>query len=161
MKKLAQAPNNWFFWLLAAISWVLISFVVVYLARLHLDVVTSIALITLLFMMLQTEHERCDRVRAGWREVRRLTFAATTAIQRAKKMQDYADAGDYLERAQTSVNELYSTILLYGKGSLLEEYRKRFNEVAKTGALSPLLPIFETLDGKTERKFDTWKLRIL
>ena len=64
MKKLAQAPNNWFFWLLAAISWVLISFVVVYLAGLHLDVVTGIALITLLFMMLQTEHERCDRVRS-------------------------------------------------------------------------------------------------
>jgi hypothetical protein len=59
------------------------------------------------------------------------------------------------------VNELYSTILLFGKGSLRQEYRKQFNEVAKTGALTPLLPIFQTLDGKTERKFDAWRLRIL
>ncbi|HVS87497.1 MAG TPA: hypothetical protein VHF01_04660 [Candidatus Acidoferrum sp.] len=135
--------------------------ILAHLAAVHLDLVTGVALITLLLMMWQTEHERCDRVRAGWREVRRLTFAATTTIQRAKKMQDHADAGDYLERAQTSVNELYSTILLYGKGSLREEYRKQFNGVAKTGALTPLLPIFQTLDGKTERKFDTWKLRIV
>jgi hypothetical protein len=161
MKKWVQHVNNPFLWLSVAISWVLISFVIVYLAGLRLDLVTGIALITLFFMMLQTEHERCDRVRAGWREVRRLTFATTTAIQWAKKMKDHADARDYLERAQTSVNELYSTILLYGKGSLREEYRTQFNEVTKTGALMPLLPIFPSLDGKTERKFDTWKLRSL
>jgi hypothetical protein len=161
MKKWALDLNNPFLWVSAAIPWVLISFVVVYFAGWRLDVVIGIALITLLFMMLQTEHERCDRVRAGWREVRKLTFATTTAIQRAKKTQDSADAGEYLERAQTSVNELYSTILLFGKGSLRQEYRKQFNEVAKTGALTPLLPIFQTLDGKTERKFDAWRLRIL
>ena len=161
MKEWAQRLNNPFLWLSVAISWGLTSFVVLYLTGLRLDLVTGIALITLFFMMLQTEHERCDRARAGWREVRRLTFATTTAIQRAKKMKDQADAGDYLERAQTSVNELYSTILLYGKGSLREEYRKRFNETAKTGALTPLLPVFESLDGKTERKFDICKLRIL
>jgi hypothetical protein len=138
-----------------------VNWILAHLATVQLDVVTGIALITLLFMMMQSEHERCDRVRAGWREVRRLTFAVTTAIQRATRMQESADAADYLEKAQTSVNELYSTILLYGKGSLREEYRKQFNEVAKTKALTPLLAIFPILDGKTERKFDAWRLRIL
>ncbi len=161
MKKWVQDLNNAYLWLSAAIFWALISSVLVYLRGWHLDIVIGIALITLLFMMLQTEHERCDRVRAGWREVRKLTFATTTAIQRAKKTQDSADAGKYLESAQTSVNELYSTILLFGKGSLREEYRKQFNEVTKTRALSPLLEIFPVLDGKTERKFDAWRLRLL
>src|SRR5258706_13189410 len=50
-----------------------------------MDIVTGIAITTLLSMMLQTEHERCDRVRAGWREVRRSIFAATSAIQRAQQ----------------------------------------------------------------------------
>lgn len=161
MKKWAQDLNNPYLWLSAAIFWALTSSVLVYLRGWHPDIVIGIALITLLFMMLQTEHERCDRVRAGWREVRKLTFATTTAIQRAKKTQDSADAGEYLERAQTSVNELYSTILLFGKGSLRGEYRKQFNEVAKTRALTPLLEIFPVLDGKTERKFDAWRLRLL
>jgi len=127
----------------------------------HMDLVTGIALITLLFMMLQTVHERCDRVRAGWREVRRATFAATSAIQLAKKMQAHADALDYLERAQASCQELYSTVLLYGKGCLKKEYQKQLTEKIKTGALTPLLPIFQELDGKTEIKFATWKLRWL
>jgi hypothetical protein len=122
-----------------------------------MDLVTGIALITLLFMMLQTEHERCDRVRAGWREVRRATFAATSAIQLAKKMQGHAN----LEQAQASCQELYSTVLLYGKGNLKKEYQKQLTEKIKKGALTPLLPIFQELDGKTEMKFATWRLRWL
>jgi hypothetical protein len=131
-------------------------------SALHMDLVTGIALITLLFMMLQTEHERCDRVRAGWREVRRATFATTSAFQWAKKMEGQPDSAKYLEKARQSLQELYSTILLYGKGSLREEYRKRINEEMKANNNSMyLLPLFGSLDGKTERKFDTWRLRIL
>jgi hypothetical protein len=132
-----------------------------YLATLHVDIVTGIALITLLFMMLQTEHERCDRVRAGWREVRKATFAATSALQWAKKKQGQQDAAQYLEKARESLQELYSTILLHGKGSLREEYRKELNERMKAKDGMGLLPVFNNLDGKTERKFDTWKLRVL
>jgi hypothetical protein len=131
------------------------------LVALHLDVVTGLAVITLLFMMLQTEDERCDRVREGWREIRRATFAATSALQWAKKKQGQADAEAYLEKAQESLQELYSTILLHGKGSLREEYRKQLNERMQAKDGMGLLPVFQTLDGKTERKFDTWKLRIL
>jgi hypothetical protein len=132
------------------------------LARVHLDAVTGIALITLLFMMLQTEHERCDRVRAGWREVRRAMFAVTSAFQRAKKMEGQPDAGRYLEKAQELLQELYSTILLHGKGSLREEYRKQIRETMQTrNTAAALMPIFASLDGKTERKFDAWRLRIL
>lgn len=112
-------------------------------------------------MMLQTEHERCDRVRAGWREVRGATFVATTALQWAKKKQGQADGGDYLDKAKESLQQLYSTILLHGKGSLREEYRKRLREKMETKDGMGLLPVFHDLDGKTERKFDTWKLRIL
>jgi hypothetical protein len=130
-------------------------------SALHLDVVIGIALITLLFMMLQTEHERCDRVRAGWREVRRATFAATSAFQWAKKKQGQTDAAEYLEQAQESLQELYSTILLHGKGSLREEYRKQLNERMQAKDGMGLMPAFNSLDGKTERKFDTWRLRIL
>jgi hypothetical protein len=78
--------------------WILNHFV-----TLHLDLVTGVALITLLFMMLQTEHERCDRVRAGWREVRRATFAATSALQWAKKKEGQTDADEYLEKAKQSL----------------------------------------------------------
>jgi hypothetical protein len=131
------------------------------LVALHLDVVTGTALITLLFMMLQTEHERCDRVRAGWREVRGATFASTSALQWAKKKQGQVDAEEYLERAQASLQELYSTILLHGKGSLREEYRKQLNEKMQSKDGIDLLPVFQSLDGKTERKFDAWRLRIL
>jgi hypothetical protein len=132
------------------------------LPTLHLDTVTGIALITLLFMMLQTEHERCDRVRAGWREVRRATFAATSAFQRAKKMEGHSDAAKYLEKAQELLQELYSTILLHGRGPLREEYRKRITEKMQTRNIGmELLPIFASLDCKTERKFDTLRLRRL
>jgi hypothetical protein len=132
------------------------------LAAVHLDAVTGIALITLLFMMLQTEHERCDRVRAGWREVRRATFAVTSAFQRAKRMESDPNAWRYLDKAQESLQELYSTILLHGKGSLREEYRARIGETMQTRNTAPaLMAIFASLDGKTERKFDTWRLRAL
>ena len=130
-------------------------------AALHVDLVTGIALITLLFMMLQTEHDRCDKVRAGWREVRRATFAATSAIQLAKRMQDAVGATDYLEKAQSSCQELYSTVLLYGKGRLKKEYKEQLTEHIKKGALMALLPVFQGLDGKTEKKFDSWKLKWL
>jgi hypothetical protein len=127
-----------------------------------LDAVTCIALITLLFMMLQTEHERCDRVRVGWREVRRATFAATSAFQLAKRMESDPHAGKYLEKAQGLLQELYSTILLYGKGRLRDEYRTRIRETMQTRNTAPaLMAIFASLDGKTERKFDTWRLGIL
>ena len=66
----------------------------VYALKMSLDLLTGVALITLLFMMLQTEHERCDRVRAGWREVRRTTFTTTSAVQWAKKKQGLAVPGD-------------------------------------------------------------------
>jgi hypothetical protein len=132
-----------------------------HLASLQVDAVTGIALVTLLFMALQTEHERCDRVRAGWREVRRATFTATSTLQWAKKKQGAADADEYLEAAQGSLQELYSTVLLYGKGSLREEYRKRLNEKMKAKDGMGILPVFQILDGKMERKFDNWRLRIL
>jgi len=111
--------------------------------------------------MLQTEHERCDRVRAGWREVRRATFASTSALQLASKKQGQVDAEECLERAQASLQELYSTILLHGKGSLREEYRKQLTEKIESKDGTGLLPVFQSLDGKTERKFDAWRLRNL
>src|SRR5258708_35997898 len=80
-------------------------------------------------MMLQSEHERCDRVRAGWREVRRLTFAVTTAIQRGKQRQDenHPNIEEIIEEAQRLANDLYSAdLLLYGKGTMREEYSERF-----------------------------------
>jgi hypothetical protein len=126
-----------------------------------MDTVIGIALITLLFMMLQTEHERCDRVRAGWREVRRATFATTSALLWAKKKQGQADAEEFLEKAQASLQELYSIILLHGKGSLREEYRKQVNEKLQAKDGMGLLPVFKGLDAKTERKFDSWRLRVL
>ena len=133
-----------------------------HLAAVQLDVVTGIALITLLFMMLQSEHERCDRVRSSWREVRRLTFAVTTAIQRAKQRENHPDAEVCVETAQGLANELYSAVLLlYGKGRLREEYRARFMEAMKTGVLMRLMDVFPILDRKAVRKLDAWRLRIL
>jgi hypothetical protein len=81
------------------------------LAAVQLDVVIGIALIMLLFIMLRSEHERCDRVRASWRDVRRQTFAVTIAIQRAKQRREHADGAEYLEAAKEEVNELYSAVL--------------------------------------------------
>ena len=134
-----------------------------WLSTIQLDAITGIALITLLFMALQSEHERCDRVRAGWREVRRATFAATTALQWAKKKQGQEEGTDYLDEAKESLQELYSTILLHGSGSLRQEYRKRLNEKVEKNPKDGmgLLPVFAILDRKTERKFDKWKLRVL
>src|SRR5258708_20577198 len=138
--------------------------ILIHLTTLHLDVVTGVALITLFFMMLQSEHERCDRVRASWREVRRLTFAVTTAIQRAKQRQDqnHPNIEAYLEEAQRLANDLYSAVLLlYGKGKLREEYRALFMEAIKTGVLITLMDVFPIVDPKAERKLDAWRLRIL
>jgi hypothetical protein len=138
------------------------NWILAHVAAVQLDVVTGIALITLLFMMLQSEHERCDRVRVSWREVRRQTFALTTAIQRAKQRQEHPDGAEYLEAAQEAVNDLYSAVLLlYGKGKLREEYREKFMAAMKTGALMRLFDVFPVLDIKAERKLDSWRLRIL
>jgi hypothetical protein len=138
------------------------NWILAHLATVRLDVVTGIALITLLFMMLQSEHERCDRVRASWREVRRLTFAVTTAIQRTKQREGHPDAEEYLETAQGLANELYSAVLLlYGKGKLREEYRARFMEAMKSGVLMRLMDVFPIMDPKAVRKLDAWRLRIL
>jgi len=141
------------------VNWILAN-----LATVQLDAVTAIALTTVLFMMLQSEHERCDRVRASWREVRRLTFAVTTAIQRARQRRDEGapDSAEYLEAAQDLVTELYSSVLLlYGKGRLREEYRNRFTEAMKTGVLLRLLDVIPIMDLKAERMLDSWRLRIL
>ena len=73
-----------------------------------------------------------------------------------------AGAGRYLEKARELLQELYSTILLHGKGSLREEYRIQIRETMQTkNTAVALMAIFASLDGKTERKFDTWRLRIL
>ncbi|MGH9642602.1 MAG: hypothetical protein ACRD3Q_09255, partial [Terriglobales bacterium] len=114
MKTLGRIFDHWLFWLSAAVLWMVLSIAIAYFAAWHLDVVIGIALITLFVMLLQSEHERCDRVRAGWREVRRLTFAVTSALQRAKQRRDEMrpDAAAYLERAHDLVNELYAAVLL-------------------------------------------------
>jgi hypothetical protein len=140
------------------------TWILAHVAAVQLDVVTGIALITLLFMMLQSEHERCDRVRASWRDVRRLTFAVTSALQRAKQRQEekHPDAAAYLERAQDLVNELYAAILLvYGQGKLRKEYMVRFGKAIETLALARLAEVFPALDLKAQRKLDKWRLRIL
>ncbi len=133
----------------------ILDFYFVYITRIHVDLLTSVALITLLFMMEQTEHERCDRVRAGWREIRRANFGSTSAIQTAALKPEYENA------ARAAVQDFYATVLLYGQGSLLEEYREKFNELAARQprpTLMQMLPVFEVLDNKTVEKFDTWKL---
>jgi hypothetical protein len=77
-------------------------------------------------------------------------------------MENDPDAGKCLEKAQTLLQELYSAILLYGKGRLREEYRTRIRETMEKRNTAPaLMEIFAVLDGKTERKLDTWRLRVL
>ena len=128
----------------------------------HVDAVTGIAVVTLLFMMLQTEHERCDRVRAGWTEVRRATLKVTSAIQRAEQRRASPDAQQYLEDAQDLLNQLFAAILLGGKGSLKREYMKRLNDQKNlSNNLLHFLPVFRELDIKTEKKFTAWRLRVL
>jgi hypothetical protein len=132
---------------------------VVYATKLHFDLLTGVALITLLFMMLQTEHERCDRVRADWREVRRATFIFTSALQWARKKHLHADKEKFEDDARTALQEFYRTLLLYGKGSLRDEYQKALkekqDEMASLGAINAALG---KLDYKAEQKFATWKL---
>jgi hypothetical protein len=163
MKKWRQHVNKPPFWLLAAIFWFIVSCVVDYFARWRVDAVTGIAFITLLVMVLQSEHERCERLRDSWRNVRGLTLALTSAIQRAQQKKDRQDAERYLEETQTSLQKLYAgVLLLYGKNPLREEYRKRMNEMAEANAsLTSLLTIFPELDGKAERMIGAWTLRLL
>lgn len=132
---------------------------VVYVSKLHVDLLTGVALVTLLFMMLQTEHERCDRVRAGWREVRRATFRFTSAVQWAQKKKGCPDGEEYADKARTSMQDFYSTLLLYGKGSLRDQYQKALKEKQQQGgSISEILTIFPELDYKAEQKFKTWTL---
>jgi hypothetical protein len=138
-----------------------VNWLLMHAAAIHLDFVTGIALVTLFVMVLQTEHERCDKVRAGWREVRRATFATTSALQWAKAKKGQADAEQHMETAQKSLQELYSTILLHGKGPLRDEYATKLKQQMQTKDGNGLFPIFQCLDGKAERKLDAWKLRIL
>ncbi len=72
-----------------------------------------------------------------------------------------AYAEEYLEKAQECLQELCSTILLHGKGSLREEYRKKLNDKTHAKDGMGFLPVFQCLDDKTVKKFDTWKLRSL
>jgi len=132
---------------------------IVYVTKLHCDLLTGVALITLLFMMLQTEHERCDRVRAGWREVRRATFALTTAAQWASKKQGSSEAQQYADDARASMQDWYGTLLLYGRGSLRDEYQRATKKLqAANTPLMQMLPVFGALDFKAEQKFKTWRL---
>jgi hypothetical protein len=132
---------------------------VVYVTKLHFDLVTGVALITLLFMMLQTEHERCDKVRAGWREVRRAAFTLASAVQWAQKKQGHPDEEKYADDARASVQEFYRTLLLYGKGSLRDQYQKALKKKQEEKAtLVQMLSVFPELDYKAEQKFATWKL---
>jgi hypothetical protein len=132
---------------------------VVYATKLHFDLLTGVALITLLFMMLQTEHERCDRVRAGWREVRRATFTLTSAVHWAQKKRDLPDGQDYADKARASMQDLYGILLLYGKGSLRDEYQKTLKaKQAQNASLAEILTVFPALDCKAEQKFKTWTL---
>jgi hypothetical protein len=139
----------------------LIDAFVVYATKLHFDLLTGVALITLLFMMLQTEHERCDRIRAGWREVRRATFSLTSATQWAQKKEKegHLDAEKYADDARAALQEFYGTLLLYGKGSLRDEYQKALKKKQEENAtLVQFLTIFGELDYRAEQKFATWKL---
>ncbi len=132
---------------------------VVYMTKLQFDLLTGVALITLLFMMLQTEHERCDRVRAGWREIRRATFALTSAVQWAQIKQGQPDGDKWGDDARVSLQDFYSTLLLYGKGSLRDEYQKALKtKQQEKASLVQTLTIFPELDLKAEQKFKSWKL---
>jgi hypothetical protein len=113
-------------------------------------------------MMLQTEHERCDRVRAGWREVRRATFSAVSAIEEYMEHFGQLDAEKNFQHAQKLFHELASNILLYGKGSLGKEYQRMLSAQLQIDQNpATLKPIFRTLDGKAEYKCDVWRLRWL
>lgn len=132
---------------------------IVYATKLHFDLLTGVALITLLFMMLQTEHERCDRVRAGWREVRRATFALTSAVQWAQRKKGQPDEEQYADAARASMQEFYSTLLLHGKGSLRDDYQKELKKKQEARAsMAEILTIFPALDLKAEQKFRSWTL---
>ena len=97
-----------------------------YVSKLHFDLLTGVALITILFMMLQTEHERCDRVRRGWREVSRATFTLhVRGSTWAQRKQKFPDGEEYADKARTSLQDFYSTLLLYGKGSCATNTRGR------------------------------------
>lgn len=126
----------------------------VYALKLTLDLVTGVALITLLFMMLQTEHERCDRVRSDWHEVRRAAFALASAVQWAQK-----DEAKYGDEARASLQEFYRTLLLYGKGSLRAKYQAALKQKQAEGAnLAQIVKVFPELDLKAEQKFKSWTL---
>ena len=132
---------------------------VVYVSKLHFDLLTGVALITLLFMMLQTEHERCDRVRAGWREVRRATFTLTSAVQWAQKKKTSPDGEEYADKARTSLQDFYSTLLLYGKGSLRDDYQRALKQKQdQKASMTEILTVFPDLDYKAEQKFKAWTL---
>ena len=112
-------------------------------------------------MMLQTEHERCDRVRAGWRKVRGATFAATSAYQWAQHKQSRKDEEEYADRARASLQELYATILLYGKGSLGKKYQAAVHAMEQQKpfpTVKQMIPIFGALDYQAEQMFKTWQL---
>lgn len=131
----------------------------VYVSKLHFDLLTGVALITLLFMMLQTEHERCDRVRGGWREVRRATFTLTSAVQWAQRKQKFPDGEEYADKARNSLQDFYSTLLLYGKGSLRDEYQRALKtKQEQKASMAEILTVFPALDYKAEQKFKTWTL---
>lgn len=133
----------------------------VYALKLSLDLVTGVALITLLFMMLQTEHERCDRARAGWLKARAATFAATSAYQWAHAKRSRQDEEQYADAARQSLQKLYATILLYGKGPLVKKYRSAVHGMMNQQpppTVAQMIPVFGALDGIAEQKFKTWKL---
>jgi len=127
----------------------------------HMDLLTGVALVTLLFMMLQTEHERCDKVREGWRDVCSAIYATTSAIQLAAQRKDWPEAQSYRDAASASAFKLYSTVKLYGKGSLRKKYEVALMEGIKTKDVNNLMPVFAALDGQLQRKFDRRRLRVL
>jgi hypothetical protein len=126
-----------------------------------IDFLTGVALITLLFMMLQTEHERCDKVREGWRAVCSAIYTTIFAIQLAQQRKGTTEAQKYLDAAYASARELYSTVLLHGKGSLRNEYLRVIDEGMKTRNIVNLLPLFGECAERLDKKFDRWTLRVL
>ena len=126
-----------------------------------IDLLTGVALITLLFMLLQTEHERCDKVREGWRAVGSAIHTTTFAIQLAQQRTGTIEAQKYLDAAYASARELYSTVMLHGKGSLRKEYLRVLNEGMKTRNIVNLLPLFGQCADRLDKKFDKWTLRVL
>jgi hypothetical protein len=132
---------------------------IVYTTKLHFDLITGVALITLLFMMLQTEHERCDRVRSGWREVRGASFALTSAAQWAQQKKGRPNEEEYADAARASLQAFYRTLLLYGKGSLRDDYQRALKKKQEEKAtLTQMISVFEKLDPIAQQKFKTWTL---